>query len=299
MTDMSSVHPARAVALARAAMIAAAALWGLATVLTKDIVETVPPFTLLAVQLSASVAALTAALAVTGRVPMRLGPAIRAGRTGLLEPGLAYAVGVPGLMLTTAGSASLIAATEPAFVILCAWLLFAARPSARLLAAVGSAIAGVALVTSGSGAEGTRHIAGDALILLGTIFAALYVTLSARQTAAHEPLPLAVSQQAHGLALAAALVAACIATGLEPWHALDTGTLARAALSGVLQYALPFWLYLTAVRRIDVSEAALYLTLTPLFGVAGGVAFLGETVHPAQVAGGALILGAIVVATRK
>ncbi len=296
---MSSVHPARAVALARAAMIAAAALWGLATVLTKDIVETVPPFTLLAVQLSASVAALTAALAVTGRVPMRLGPAIRAGRTGLLEPGLAYAVGVPGLMLTTAGSASLIAATEPAFVILCAWLLFAARPSARLLAAVGSAIAGVALVTSGSGAEGTRHIAGDALILLGTIFAALYVTLSARQTAAHEPLPLAVSQQAHGLALAAALVAACIATGLEPWHALDTGTLARAALSGVLQYALPFWLYLTAVRRIDVSEAALYLTLTPLFGVAGGVAFLGETVHPAQVAGGALILGAIVVATRK
>ena len=43
-------------ASAMACMVAAAASWGLATVATKDVLTTVPPFTQLTLQLSASVA---------------------------------------------------------------------------------------------------------------------------------------------------------------------------------------------------------------------------------------------------
>lgn len=68
--------------------------------------------------------------------------------------------------------------------------------------------------------------------------------------------------------------------------------LGLALLSGVLQYAVPFWLYLRAVSVLPVGQAALVLTLSPVFGVAGGMAFLGESLAWSQAAGAALILGA-------
>jgi drug/metabolite transporter (DMT)-like permease len=283
--------------LASAAMLGSAAAWGSATVLTKDVLEVVPPLTLLVLQLTASVGALAAALLVQGRRPRRDRAARRAGRAGLLEPGLAYAVGVPGVALTTAGSAALLAATEPALVCLVAWAVLGQRPELRVVLSILLAMTGVALVsatgTGGAGAEGGRLV-GDLLVLAGTGFAALYVVLSSRDVRHIAPLDLALSQQVHGLGLVAVLALAALGAGLEPVRLPAPGALLMAALSGILQYALPFWLYLTAIRVIPVSQAAVWLTLTPVFGVTGGVIFLGETVAPVQAMGAAMILLALV-----
>lgn len=288
-------------AVATLAMIGSAAAWGSATVLTKGILDYTPPFTLLSLQMAASVTALTLAVLLQGRWPRSDAATRRAGLTGLLEPGMAYAVGVPGVALTTAGAASLIAATEPALVVLVAWFVLSQRPGRRMVGATLAAMIGVALVTStGAGsADGDRRLIGDLLILLGTGFAALYVVLSSRHVARIAPLDLALAQQSVGLVFVLVVTAGAVALGLEPMS-LPSGPMLLLALgSGVLQYALPFWLYLTAVQVIPVSRAALYLTMTPLFGVLGGVAFLGETVTPVQAAGAAIILAAITAVTRR
>lgn len=272
-------------------MVASAGLWGGSTVLTKGTLDLVPPFTLLALQLVASVAALALALAVTGR--LRLGAAAwRGAWIGLLEPGLAYGLGVPGVLLTTAGAASLIAATEPAFVILVAWAALGQRPSRRLSGAVVVAMIGVALVTLSEDGGSGSSLAGNGLVLAGTGAASIYVVLSSRLAGRTAPAALALAQHVWGLGLAMALWAAAVALG---WEAADLPmgrSLGLALLSGVLQYAVPFWLYLRAVSVLPVGQAALLLTLSPVFGVAGGMAFLGESLAWSQAAGAALILAA-------
>jgi drug/metabolite transporter (DMT)-like permease len=302
MTDAARVQRAgldRAGAVA--AMVGSAACWGGATVMTKGALDAFPPFTLLAVQLSASVMALWAAvLLLRVRVgPVR--PAMRAASTGVFEPGLAYAVGVPGLALTTAGNASVVAAMEPVFVILLVWIAFGLRPDARVAAAIFVAFAGVCLVSlpdlSGLGQGDVR---GDALVLLGTAFAAVYVVTSSRLVADTAPLVLTTLQQTVGLGVALAVLAAALAMGFERLPAAPGGDMLLLAVgSGVVQYALAFWLYLVGLRRLAVSVAGMFLTLTPLFGVAGGMLFLGESATALQLFGAALILGAVATVVRR
>jgi hypothetical protein len=110
VTDAAGIRrPGLDRAGAMLAMVGSAACWGGAIVMTKGELGAIPPFTLLAIQLLASVGFLwLAVLAVRLKIgPVR--PAVRAASTGVFEPGLAYAVGVPGLALTTAGNASVVA----------------------------------------------------------------------------------------------------------------------------------------------------------------------------------------------
>jgi drug/metabolite transporter (DMT)-like permease len=215
--------------------------------------------------------------------PLR--PACRRASTGVFEPGLAYAVGVPGLALTTAGNASVVAAMEPVFVILLVWAVFGLRPDRGVVGAVALAVAGVCLVSlpdlSGLGAGDVR---GDALVLLGTAFAAVYVVTSSRLVAATAPLFLSCLQQSVGLGVALLVLALALAGGFErlPGTPVAPGMLLLAVASGIIQYALAFWLYLVGLRRLPVGVAGLFLTLTPLFGLGGGMLVLGERIGAMQ-----------------
>jgi len=51
---------------------------------------------------------------------------------------------------------------------------------------------------------------------------------------------------------------------------LGAALLCHAALSGVVQYGLTFWLYLIGLNYLSASAAALWLTLILLAVVAGG-----------------------------
>ena len=137
--------PTRAVAVA--AMLGSAACWGGATVMTKGALDAFDPFILLVIQLVASVTALWTAVFLSSTPLLAARPMMRAGSTGVLEPGLAYAVGVPGLALTTAGNASVVASLESVFIFLGAWILFRTRPTLGAITAIFAAVVGVTLVS--------------------------------------------------------------------------------------------------------------------------------------------------------
>jgi drug/metabolite transporter (DMT)-like permease len=281
--------------IAVAAMILSAACWGLATVMTKSVLATMPPFTLLAIQLGASIAFLWIATVATRQ---KIDFDRRSGRmalSGLLEPGLAYGVGVPGLAMTSAAHASVIGAAEPALVSILAWLLLKERPNIAVSAAIFAAMIGVTLVSlADAEAGGTGSSAGDLLVLAGTVFAALYVVSSRLFVAEIAPLPLATLQQTVGFLFALVLFAGVWLSGLETLpRRRPPETLLFAATSGLVQYALAFWFYLVGLRTLPASTAALFLTLIPVFGVGGAMLFLGETMAPSQWIGCGLVLAAI------
>jgi drug/metabolite transporter (DMT)-like permease len=274
-----------------------AACWGLGTVLSRRLLDVLPSLTLLLLQLSASVLFLSLLLKL-GRQPLavRLHD-LRAGWPGLLEPGLAYLFGTIGLALTTASNATLISALEPLFIVGLAWAFLRERLTRRVAYLAVLAVVGMTLVSvSGSEPIYRGIMSGDMLVLLGTISAAGYVVLTRRLLSAHDPLALTRAQQVVGLLGVGItwLIAALLQHPLAGLPAVTLSVVLFAAASGVVQYALAFWLYLIALHGLPATTAAFYLTLIPLFGVAGAYVLLGEQLTLMQGIGAACILATVI-----
>jgi drug/metabolite transporter (DMT)-like permease len=74
--------------------------------------------------------------------------------------------------------------------------------------------------------------------------------------------------------------------------------LGLAVLSGLIQYALAFWLYLLGLKGVPPGLAGMFLTTTPVFGVLGGIAFLGEAVAATQLLGMVLVVASLLALLR-
>ncbi|HEY9802576.1 MAG TPA: DMT family transporter [Leptolyngbyaceae cyanobacterium] len=279
------------------AMILSAACWGLATVMSKKVLDTLPPFTLLVIQLAASIIFLWLGVFINKQHLNVQWNLVKLSLTGILEPGLAYTFGVAGLLFTNASKASMIGTVEPILVILLAWLFLRERITIPLLILVGIASTGVILVIGvdiNSARSGGLSLIGDLLIVLGTLCASVYVILSSRIVENVPPLLLAASQQSIGFIWAVLIWS----TGILKGTALDLSTVdinvwILAIISGIVQYALAFWLYLTALKNLPAKIAALFLTLIPVFGVGGSYLFLNEKLVVSQLIGGILIMLAV------
>ncbi len=293
-TRAPALPPSGRLWLATGAVILSAACWGLATVATKGLLEELPPFQVLAVQLAASVCFLWLGAAVL-RAPIPDMACLRGiAASGLLEPGLAYGVGVPGLALTSAANATVIGAAEPAFICALAWIVLGTRPGREVAAVLVFALAGVLMVTlSGAEGLGQGRPLGDAMVGLGTAFAALYVVMSSRLLGAIPPLSLAASQQTVGLACVLGLLGVAWSSGYETPVSMRWGLVLATMATGIVQYGLAVWFYLWGLRVLPAPVAGLYLALIPVFGMVGAVLVLRETVSGIQAVGAILVIGAI------
>lgn len=278
-----------------AALILAAAAWGLGTVISKRALDEIPALTLLPIQLAASLVVLAALMRGRG-LPLRGSPALL-GRLGILNPGLAYALGLLGLGSITASLAVLLGALEPLLIlVLAVWLLHErVAPLVGVLSL--AAIVGLFLLVYDPGTNG--RWGGVALTLAGIACCATYTIIARRWIATSDSTAQVVfAQQAHALAFALVVV---VLVGIFGGAVRPTGIsavgLLSAVTSGVLYYAAAYWLYLTALRGAPASLAAISFYLIPVFGVAGGILLLGEGLDPRQWLGAAIVLVAVLVIT--
>lgn len=275
----------------------AALCWGVATVMSKSILDSFSPVFLLVIQLVASVVLLWVIILIRPLPIPRLAltDVAKFASLGLLEPGLAYLLGLIGLADTTASSATLIQATEAIMIIVVSALLFRERATFQFMlfsvVAVGGLI--IALGVFSADDSGSRFV-GDALIFVGTMAAALYVVLSGRFATKIDPLYIVAWQQTVALGFALLLLPVewilhpqtqAIATSFSVWL--------LAVLSGIVQYALAFSLYISALRTISANYAGSFLNLTPLFGLTAAFLFLHETLSWLQFSGAAITVIAV------
>jgi drug/metabolite transporter (DMT)-like permease len=194
------------------------------------------------------------------------------------------------LTLASAGLVALLLYTFPAIVTLLSRLVLG-HPLSRLqLFAVAMALGGSAL-TVGGAADGTP---GGVLFALGAAaIYSVYIVVGSRLPATVTP----AASSAVILASAALVYAgAAVARGvrLPSTPAGWAGVLGVALVGSVFAIGLFF----AGLARIGPVRTSIYSTLEPAFTVALAAAFLGERVAPARVAGGALILGAVLVLAR-
>jgi probable blue pigment (indigoidine) exporter len=278
-------------AVAVPSLIAATACWGVGTVVTKQVLDDVEPLTLLPLQLCSSCLML-GAVALARREPVEWNPSVRRlAALGVLNPGLAYALGLVGLVTITASMSVLLWAAEPVLIMLLAVVLLRDRVPPALAALLAVALTGVLLIVYEPGASGEPI--GVVLTMLGVGCCALYTVLTRHLVLDDTSLTVVLAQQLAALAFAVLLATVVELGGGSGWEvgAIGAGGWAGAAASGVLYYGAAFWFYLVGLRRMSASAAGAFLPLIPVFGVAAGY-LTGERLADRQWLGAAIVIAA-------
>ncbi len=203
-----------------------------------------------------------------------------------------------GLRHTTPQHASLIAATMPVLTVLARWRMTGARPSSRLLAFIGAAFAGVALVVVGDDpAAAVKGGAGDLLVLAAAICWVRYTLSAASEFGDWSPLRFtALSAAAGTLAILAITAVADVSGLLSPPSAGQLGDagwgIAYVIVFGAIVAVLG---WNAGVQRLGVANAALFMNLVPVttFTIQ---AVRGATPGPVELVGAAVTLTALVAA---
>ncbi|MGZ4739048.1 MAG: DMT family transporter [Ilumatobacteraceae bacterium] len=273
-------------------LIAAAACWGTAAVISKRAVDEIEPLTLLPIELAVSVGVLSVAARAhrerfSNTVQMR-----RLAALGVLNPGLAYALSLAGLVRITASMSVLLWAIEPVLILGLAYLIIGERISGLLGFCAAVALTGVVLVVLHGNSHGSTT--GVLLTIAGVAACALYTVLSSRYLVDAATVMVVLVQQITALAFALVLLAGSFLLG-HP-HSVASVSLTgwiSALAAGVLYYGVAFWFYLAGLRRVSAGYAGMFINLVPVFGVAAGGVFLGERLTGRQWGGAGLILAAV------
>ncbi len=192
---------------------------------------------------------------------------------------------IMALSRTSVANTLIIQSLSPFIAGLGGLLVLGERVRPRTWAAMAVAMGGTMLMLWGSPSQGSRL--GDLFALLtATAFAAATVVLRRHRAV---PMPAAA-------ALAAALGAVVSWAPAEP-ASVSPRDLALLALFGVGQLSTGLLLFTAGARLIPVADASLIAVLESVLGPVWVWLFLGENPGFFSVAGGAVILGALVAHT--
>ncbi len=198
------------------------------------------------------------------------------------------------LTLAPAGLVALLLYLHPALVALLAAGVLHERITVAKLAALALALLGMTLTIAPALDAGTSAtVTGIAFALAAATFYSLYIVAGA--WLGRRAAPFAMSTVVIVSAAVVFGVAAMINGPRGPQS--GTGWLAVIAIAMISTVAA-ITLYFAGLERIGPTRASTLSTLEPLVTVTLAAMVLGETIMPVQVAGGALILAAVVVLAR-
>lgn len=224
---------------------------------------------------------------------------------GLLGIGTYNALQYLALQSSTPINVTLVASGLPVWMMLTGWLFFGAAVSRRQVAGALLSIAGV-LVVLGRGQWdhllALRLVPGDLYMILATIAWSLYSWLLMRT---HEPAALRanwasflLAQVAFGLIWSGGFAAGEAALGSAPvqW---SSSLLAALLFVAIGPAVIAFRCWGAGVQQAGPAVGAFFVNLTPLFAALMSAAFLGEQPHLYHLAAFVLIVGGIVVSSRR
>jgi drug/metabolite transporter (DMT)-like permease len=197
-----------------------------------------------------------------------------------------------GLATTTAGNAGFITSLNVVIVPLILWLSWKERQSSITWVAVGMAIAGAYLLSTGGG---FRIQVGDLFIFFGSFFWALHIVVLSKVQGKMKAFTFAMGQF-----LVCGLLNLVTGLFVERPNVADMLAVIPAILyTGIFSIAIAFTLQVIAQKHTPANDAALILSLEAVFAALFGWLFLHEILLPIQIAGCLLILMAVVLVQVK
>jgi drug/metabolite transporter (DMT)-like permease len=268
--------------------LSAAAIWGGMYVVSKVVLDVIPPFSLVTVRLLLGIAALWIIVVRQGGTGFSRHQKIQAGAVGFVGYGVSLSFQFIGTRLSTASNGSLVTSATPAFVLLfAAWFLRERITAARLLALTISTLGVLAVVDPRTARLSPDLFWGNLSLVAAALTWALYSVLVRKVTFSLAVLPATMVFFCGGLLVS--VPAAAYELTQIPLGKITLGVVGGVIYLGVVSTALAMFLWNRAFALLEAGVASLTFFAQPVVGIALGALFLGEKVSGLFLLGGALI----------
>jgi drug/metabolite transporter (DMT)-like permease len=200
-----------------------------------------------------------------------------------------------GIVMTSVANATTLCNLTPVVVTAFAWIVWGQKPGRTFLFALALAMAGAfAMAVGADGGQGTNPLLGDVFSLSVAVWYAGYflAVQAARRTAGAMRVTLWATAMGLPLLLGAAVL---LKEDLTPETAGGWGALVGLGVMHVVGQGGVAW----ALGRLPASVTAVTILVQPVVAAILGWILFAEALTPVQALGGALVLGAIVLAQRS
>lgn len=266
----------------------AAALWGGMYVVSKVVLDVVPPFTLLTLRLLLGVLALAPFILRQGRIKFTGRQWALVLGVGLIGYGISLAFQFIGTKLSTAANGALVTSATPAFILLFAAWILKERITLQRLAALVLATIGVIIVIDPRNARLSPEMFwGNISLVAAALTWALYSVLVRKVTRGLAVLPVSLVTFLGGVTLT--LPASFVELKFIELGDISFGAILGILYIGVISTALAMFLWNSAFARLEASVASLTFFAQPVVGVGLGALILGEQLTDTFLIGGIMI----------
>jgi len=267
-------------------------------VVSKVVLEIIPPFTLVAIRLILGILTLAIVLALRNGLKATRTQFWQVFGVGFVGYGLSLSLQFLGTKLSTAANGSLVTSATPAFVLLFAWLLLSERITFRKFMALLLATMGVIAVIDPRAAKLNPELFLGNMFLLGAAVTwALYSVLVRKVTQNMDVMLLSLIAFVGGLPVV--IPAGAWELNMVGVGAISIGVVGGVLFLGIISTALAMVLWNNAFAILDAGSASLTFFAQPVVGTLLGWFFLGEKITPLFLLGGVMIGIGILISAKE
>ncbi len=268
--------------------LSAASIWGGMYVVSKVVLEVIPPFSLLATRLILGSATLGVVMLFSRKsrlTPRQMRDSFLVGVVGY---GISLGFQFVGTKLSTASNGALVTSATPAFVLLFAPRLLGERATWRgILALAVSTLGVIAVIDPRTADLSSSLFVGNLCLLAAALTWALYSVLVRKVTQSADLVASSAVMLAGGLPTSVLLGAFEMnRTGIGE---ITLGIWGGILFLGIISTALAMFFWNYAFATLPAAAASLTFFAQPVVGTLLGWFFLGEHITPMFLLGGLLI----------
>jgi drug/metabolite transporter (DMT)-like permease len=281
----------------------AASIWGGMYVVSKVVLEVIPPFSLLTIRLI--MGALTLGIVVYFR-NRKAGTGLKITKeffwasflVGFVGYGISLGFQFVGTKLSTASNGSLVTSATPAFVLLFAPFLLGEKPTTRRIIALVLSTLGVLAVIDPRTAELSPSLFwGNMSLLAAALTWALYSVLVRKVSQTQDLLTSSTIMLLGGIPSSVAFSIWEVNT--QGIGTITPGIIGGLLFLGIVSTAIAMFLWNYAFAELPAAVASLTFFAQPVVGTLLGWFFLSEQITSLFILGGVLIGIGIVIASSE
>ncbi|WKZ47981.1 MAG: DMT family transporter [Anaerolineales bacterium] len=277
----------------------AASIWGGMYVVSKVVLEVIPPFALLTLRLALGFLSLAVVIWLRKpNAPLTRKQILQCFLVGVVGYGISLGFQFTGTKLSSASNGALITSATPAFVLAFAFILLREKITGRQILALAISTLGVLAVIDPRTAQLSPSLfSGNLLLFFAGLTWALYSVL-VRKTAGNIDLLASSAVMLLGGIPSSAILGfrEISAHGIGE---ITVGIIGGILFLGIISTAIAMFLWNYAFKELPATAASLTFFAQPVVGTLLGWLFLSETITPLFLFGGVLIGIGILISTRE
>jgi drug/metabolite transporter (DMT)-like permease len=273
----------------------AAAIWGGTYVVSKYVLDHIPPLTLVVLRFAIAAVVLGLVVWAKGRGRIERADWGQLARYGLVGYTISISTQFIGTKLSSAHMGAVLTSASPAFIALFAWLMLRERLTARKVISLAVATLGVLIVIGtdhSGGGEGNSVLWGNVFLVIAAVTWALYSVMGKSLSEKYPTLTISFWAAVVGVFFTLP-VAAWEMTAEEIVWTADPLVWGGVLFLGLISTALAFFLWLKGFELMDAGTAGLFFFVQPIVGTLLGWLLLGEHLTASFLIGSLLIIGSV------